>query len=330
MKPMLQHSLGIFVAMAFLLPTGLAAAKTQPLPDAIENVRAAMAVARKSPINGLTDRLVEDVFRNDPPGPGWKDAGWADTGGPDLRGALRLLEAAQALGIDKRKDRRARKVLWEIAGRLDHAAHVAAQRPARVRAYLGRQEQLPQTQLMLDELTSIISLGCDALHKASAAVRAFVLAQGPPPRGRPLLAEQFEAYRRLGKDIKLLAEQAQALAERYGTQIEYDWPGRLADIQGRAESLADILALVMSVNLTRYSSKDTLDFIYHFTDNFGFETWDINRSCAFFPDGDEVMFPPEKYFQQQAIKPLERFHRNLFNPFVLNINNRAWHLRGER
>ncbi len=286
--------------------------QAQTLEQAVEELRQARVQTRAANLGELIITPGNTVQGRHSVGPGWHDAGWGLAGGLGVEDALRLLNLVEFYGFIQRRDAAARKILWEIAERIEKSITITRQWPAKTSKYLEGHKNNPEAKAALEHIDAIVDMDVTALRKTVFALRQQVLADGPPPTGRPLLAERFPEYLRFTHKVRRLSGEAEAMERKYGVHISRNWPGRLEGIQDECMFLADHMALALEVNLSAQSPKPVLEDARVFSDQFWFITMMAKSPCER-PSWDTPFTSQlEERFQKRACALVDAFYK-LFN-----------------
>ncbi len=273
-------------ALAFSLVLALASARPGPCAqgqwDAMLSglEKARQGLVSLSPANAK-HLVVEQRLAEARPVPGWRDVSFLpEPAFSSVGDVLELLTAARALGFLDRRDATARQVLWEIAGRCRLSGQEGGRWMERFRALMQPVSELPYVREALDSMDARAAGAGEALENARRELTDMVLAGGPSPEGRPLLAERSEAYLALMKRLDALEPQARELAARHGAAIQYDWPGRIAAVRSWARRREDLLGMALAAGLTKDSPRQALEYTRDFTNDSGWAMEDITESVC--------------------------------------------------
>lgn len=274
----------------FLVPLFLTTALALPLvawssPQEIRQLMAQLKKAKEgyfSPEAGELRWKMEGEFAKAPPGPGWED--WYDTRFPSfvqVDDLIDMLEAADVLGLIDRTDSTARQVTWEIAGGIRDLTREDGLWLRTTRQWLRKSAPLPETAALLKHIDTRGRELRVLLKRAKTVLQAEASASRPPPRGRPLLAEGSEAYRRLMRDSETVLQRARRLETLHGAAIPRDWPYRVEFTRQWARLLADRVGLFHAAALSGKSPRNVLEYAESITHNTGISFDGIDRlTCA--------------------------------------------------
>jgi len=266
------------------------------------------------------------ILAKAPPEPGWRDVETpSNPAYGKVSDLLELMTAARDLGFLERRDATARKVLWEIAGRARLAAADCDVWNARFRRLTVPVRDLPKVRASLDGLDASVAGGVAVVERARRVLEAEALAGGPPPEGRPLLAERSEAYARLLQRLDVLDGEARELIARHGAAIEYDWPARITYVRRWARRREDVLGMILAAGLTKDSHRHALEFAEFFTKEAGWLFEGLMESVCR-PSGCKPQIPKmEQPIASDACDMIDAFWDSIFGlNYDLNATLKAF------
>ncbi|WP_243362154.1 hypothetical protein [Fundidesulfovibrio terrae] len=322
MRPIPLHVLLLVMlaALAFASPAWCGAGEIRQLAVELDTAKNAIFLPGSS---ALRDKVLAE-FAGKPPGPGWAD--WSESGLPSFSLAydvLELLRAADILGFLDRRDATARKVLLEMAGRIRDTGREDARWLARTGRWIQASVSIPHAQDMVGNVREKSPEVRRLLARLKAALRAEALAGGPPPKGRPVLAEGYLPYLTLIRRVESLKPMARDLEARYGKTIKHDWPQRLRSARYWARWRCDILGMICSSDLTKASPKPALEFSRDFTGDDGWALEEIVESLCRPFDWKPPIPEKEQVVAQSVCALLTTFHDDMYEA-NLTLANRFW------
>lgn len=308
----LLSPVALLAALALASPAWCGAGEIRRLTVELDTAKDAIFLPDSSTLRDKT--LTE--FTRKPPGPGWAD--WSVSDLPSFSHAydvLELLRAADVLGFLDRRDATARKVLLEIAGRIRDTGREDTRWLARTSRWIQASVSIPRAKDMVANAREKGPGIRRLLARLKAVLRAEALAGGPPPKGRPVLAEGFEAYRRLMRDSEAILHMIRDLEERHGPAVPRDWRYRVESTRRWAMYVADTLGLSRVAGLSEDSPQTALEYVDSEVLNIG-RSFDgiIMLTCA--QDfGQDPCPEAERPVADALRKMADSFFDNVFNSY---------------
>jgi len=264
------------------------------------------------------------------PGAGWAE--WHSLDFPTLNMVIHLndlFQGAAELGLLERRDPTTRRLFQEMAGRIKPTREADKAWLAAARRKLGVVADTPVASAVLQRYEAQAENVRPLLERLQATLNAMANQGGPPPKGRPLLAEGSWAYQRLVRALHALEPKAKLLEERYHAAIRHDWPGRLEIARSWATRRSDLLGLVRVVALTKDTPKQVLEYAEFQTREAGWALEDVMHATCWDDYGREPFPPLERQIARSIRLLLEDYHRTI-TPLNHTINQRVWRLLHQR
>ncbi|WP_243362149.1 hypothetical protein [Fundidesulfovibrio terrae] len=324
MRPIPLHVLllVLLAALALTSPAWCGAGEIRQLTAELDKAKDAIFLPDSST---LRDRTLAQ-FAERPPGPGWAD--WSVSDLPSFSLAydvLELLRAADVLGFLDRRDATARKVLLEMAGRIRDTGREDARWLARTGRWIQASVSIPHAQDMVGHAREKSPEVRRLLARLKAALRAEALAGGPPPKGRPVLAESFPDYAKLVRDSNTLVPLAIKLEREHGAAIPRDWPRRIRITQTWARGRADVLNMISAAKLSEKSPKPALEYAEFFTDEAGWALEGVIHNTWWDDDGYKPFLAWEQPLARKLRSVIDAFFDIYYGPsYDRNAEIRHW------
>ncbi|MFP5238198.1 MAG: hypothetical protein ACLGQW_00050 [Acidobacteriota bacterium] len=258
--------------------------------------RASVSIIQKGTANPFWE--IQAAFAKNPPGPGWTD--WSESNAPSVKCAdsvASLLRTADALGFLDRRDMLARRILWEISGRIRPTKAADQRWFDKTKRWLKTSVRFENVAAGFDTYTGRVR-GCRVLllQLKGALRREVRLAGGVLPTSRPLLAEAYPAYRKMMRDSQALLVRAKALEARLGPATPRDWPGRVRAVQDWALFVQDKFAVIAAAKVREDSPVAELEFVEFslFNDGWSFDAavretcWQVGLEPSPFPIAEQA------------------------------------------